>query len=87
MRMIAVLLLAGLVGCSTTSHHGEYTRGGVSVDHKADLEECSAVAQKKATGKAYGGEGIGVGGGSIRDRTVEYMSECMTEKGYEWVWK
>ena len=83
MRIIVVLLLVGLSGCSTTpsSYYGEYTRGGEKVGYMAALKECRVVAKNKADKDNYADAWTAV----WLSYVDEYVLACMNEKGFELV--
>lgn len=83
MRIIVVLLLVGLAGCSTTpsSYYGEYTRKGETTDYMAALKECRVVAENKADKDNYGESWTAV----WLSYVDKYTLACMNEKGFELV--
>lgn len=85
MRIIVVLLLVGLAGCSTTpsSYYGEYTRGGEAADYMAALKQCRVVAETKADKDNYGESWTAV----WLSYVDKYTLACMNEKGFELVKK
>jgi hypothetical protein len=83
MRLIAVLLLAVLAGCSTAPYHGEYIRGGLPASYQDDREECREIAKKKATEEFFGESWSTPWWHSVQKNT----KACMDERGYEWVKK
>ena len=85
MRIIVVLLLVGLYGCSTTPspYYGEYTRGGEAADYRAVLNECRVMAKNKADKDNYADPLTAVWWSYVE----EYTLTCMKEKGFELVQK
>ena len=85
MRIIAVLLFIGLVGCTTTpsAYYGEYTRGGEAGDYRTALDECRVAAKNKADKDNYADPLTAVWWSYVN----EYTSVCMKEKGFQLVEK
>jgi hypothetical protein len=83
MRRIAVLLLIGLAGCTTTpsAYYGEYRREGQVGDYRAALNECRDMAKNKAEKDNYADPLTAVWWSFVD----EYTLACMKEKGFELV--
>lgn len=83
MRIIIVLLLVGLSGCSTppSSYYGEYTRGGERAGYMEALEECRVAAKDRANRDNYADAWTAV----WLSYVDEYVLACMNKKGFELV--
>lgn len=83
MRVIVVLLLVGLYGCSTTPspYYGEYTHGGEKVGYMTALNECRVVAKNKANKDNYADAWTAVWLSYVDD----YVLACMHARGFELV--